>query len=387
MPERTTADALDHFLDALVTGAAPAATSDPELAALARRYVALGKAPAPPGARERVWRRVIRQAGPRHNGRPAPNDPTLLLLRLGPDGQPASPAGLQHPRPGPIAPGSRDPAFRWRAWTAGLLVLAVLVAALAWAQRPDNLALVIPAADPVAPPPTSPPSAAGQAVFDIVLPAGSLPIAAYGVTFDYRTMPPQRTSSEASAGPLLFRFIAAGQVQVQSDGSLAIWQADDPGEWQPVPAGTPHLLTAGDAIFLQGAASLTWTNTATTPVAVIAWQMTDQGGGNSDVPAGWTLHDQAAVHMAIREYPDQPARLVLRRVDLPPGTEIAPPPGSWLSHFVALDQNAAGEVVAPMFGKLPGGAWRNVGRQELIVYQYSLDSPGTPAAPGVDGSP
>ena len=36
MPERTTADALDHFLDALVTGAAPAATSDPELAALAR---------------------------------------------------------------------------------------------------------------------------------------------------------------------------------------------------------------------------------------------------------------------------------------------------------------------------------------------------------------
>lgn len=381
MREPMTPDDLDRYLDALVTGDAGVA-SDPELATIARRYIALGQRPAPLGTRARILRRLTQPSGSRQNGHHDSHDPLLRQMVL--------PPSAPHPVPEPGPLHSRVPAtdirwhrLAWRSWPVLLLVLGVIVMAVIW-QGPRFLdrERVLMAVEQTAPTPTpNLPPAAGHVVLAVDLPAGLLPVDGYGVTFDQRTLPPQQESTDVTAGPLLVRFIVAGQVRVQADTDLEVWHADGDGSWNSVPAATPLTLASGDAIALRGAATLTWMNETANPVEMLAWGMTNQGGGNSEVPPGWTLHDNTAVHLAVFEHPEQAEQLTLRRIELAPGEDVGPPPGAWLSQFVALDRNAAGDVVAPMFGKLPDGAKRNAGRQPLTIYQYTLTPLDVTAAP------
>lgn len=380
MREHRPADALARYLDALVTGDGEAPPdSDTEL--VARRYVELGQAPAPAGARERVRGRVAQQAGQRRNGHQATGEPLARLVVLAPERQPTAP-DVWRP-PSSYTPGAdhRVTAHPRRSWPAFIVVLA-LVATGFWllTHRSTQQGVIRPGAEPVlvTPAPTLP---ADGALLEIDLPAGSLPVAAYGITFDQRTMPAHQESTESSAGPLLFRYIVSGQAEVQSDAALQVWKAGGAGGWSTVAAHTPVALGAGDAIFLRDAATVLWSNRAADPVTMIAWAMIDQGAGNSAVPAGWTLHQNAALHMAVFDEPDLPVTFALRRIELAPGEKIAPLPGSTLSHFVALDRNDAGEQVAPMFGKLPAGARRNLGQQALTIYQYNLMPTGSSTVP------
>lgn len=369
MREPLTPEALDRCLDALALH--EEMECDAELAAVARRYLALGQAVAPPGARERVRQHVARQAGPCRNGHQAAQVAPLRQIALARAGDAPGPEILR--QTGPVAH-PRRPALPRYAWPALLLLLIGLVAAVAWTQAPFPAArvLVAPVTEATQPPAPTPPATAGQTLFMVELPAGALPVAAYGATFDQRTMPGRLESTEASQGPILLRFIVSGEVQAQADATLKVWSVDRAGDWRSVPAETVQTLTAGDAILLRGSARLTWVNTGAEPVEMIAWAMTDLGGGNSTVPPGWRLHDSAAVHMAVLDHPAQETQLVLRRRELAPGAEIGPPPGAWLSQFVALDHNAAGLRVAPMFGRLADGVRRNAGRQDLTSYQVSL---------------
>lgn len=381
MAERTPADALDRFLDELVRGDAAMSGPDPEVAELARRYVALGQQPAPPGARERVRRRVAATATAHRNGHAAGEDaPRLIVL---PPVEPAAAGPLSGWAP-PALPDAAARAPRWDGWawlaTVALALVVAVAGAIAWAQRSAEQPRVIPAAAQATPTPAPTQPGAGETVFTLDLPGGTLPAESFGVTFDQRTMPPQSTSTETSAGPLMIRAIVSGAAQVQSGARLEVWRAGGAGGWQAVPADAPLALAAGDVVLLRGAASLAWVNESAGPVEMIAWQTTN-GAGNSEVPGGWTLHDNTTTHIVNLEHPEQAAQLGLRRVELAPGDDIAPAAGSWLTQFVALDRNAAGEIVAPMFGKLPGGVKRNVSRQDISVVQFSLtplDAPGEP---------
>lgn len=378
MSDRVTPEALDRYLDALASS--EKAELDSELAEIARRYLALGQATAPPGARERVLKRVTRQAGPRPNGHDARQESLGRHMVLARPGDVPGPDILWQSTP--IEPVRRTLLPR-PAWPAFLLLLIGLVAVIAWAQsrHPEERVLVAPAAEATQTTAPTPPVTDGQVLFTRDLPSEALPAEAYGATFDQRTMPPQSARTEASSGPLLFRYLLSGQVQVQADGVLEVCSAACAGIWQRVPVNTSQTLSAGDAVVLRGPASLTWANAGAEPVDMIAWAMTDEGGGNSEAPEGWGLHNRAAVHMAVLEHPEQRAQIVLRRRELAPGEETGPVSGAWLSQFIALDHNAAGETVAPMFGKLPGGAKRNVGRQDLTIYQISLAPHGEPATP------
>jgi outer membrane protein assembly factor BamB len=64
MDERTQAEALDRYLDALATGTpADEGALDRDLAQVARRYRALGRQAAPTAARDRVWHRLTVDLG------------------------------------------------------------------------------------------------------------------------------------------------------------------------------------------------------------------------------------------------------------------------------------------------------------------------------------
>ncbi|MFL5759118.1 MAG: sigma-70 factor domain-containing protein, partial [Thermomicrobiales bacterium] len=70
MDDRERADGLDRFLDNVARGEpASEATVDADLAALVRRYLALGQRPAPDGARTRVRRTLDVAFVPVRNGK------------------------------------------------------------------------------------------------------------------------------------------------------------------------------------------------------------------------------------------------------------------------------------------------------------------------------
>ncbi|MFT4040751.1 MAG: hypothetical protein QM692_21400, partial [Thermomicrobiales bacterium] len=328
--------------------------------------------PAPPGAHERVRRRVAAPATARRNGYVAGEEAPRLIVLPPVEPTPNGPPSAWTPPALPEAP-ARAPRWTGWAWLAAVALALVVVGVIAWAQRGVEQPRVIPAAEQATPTPAPSPTPpdAGETLFTLDLPGGALPADSFGVTFDQRTMPPQVTSTEDSEGPLLVRAIVSGAAQAQSGAGLEVWRAGGADGWQAVPADTPVAVAAGDVVLLRGAASLEWANAAEAPVEMIAWQTTD-GAGNSEVPDGWTLHDNTATHIVNLEHPEQAAQLTLRRIELAPGDDIAPVAGSWLTQFVALDRNAASELVAPMFGKLPGGVKRNASRQDITVVQFSL---------------
>lgn len=302
---------------------------------------------------------------------------------------------LQQPRPFPSPTARPALVRRWPYLSLAVAILLLLAGGVAGyrvfgpdgnGSQPAIPAIVAPAATPASTATPSPVAENDATLVEIDLPAGSLPRDAYGSTFDHRTMPPSSRTTAQDLGAFQLNYVISGQVTISSDGPLRLLRTAD-RSWHLIPAGTAVTLDAGDSYFLDSDAAVTLVNLRSEPVEFIAWSMTEGGGGNSEAPEGWSVHDNAAIHLAVLDRLDNPTRVQLRRVELSPGEELPPPSSALLYQTVFLGVNAAGETVAPVLGLLADDGQRNAGRQSLTIYELIVEPVPAGDAPYETNSP
>ena len=221
---------------------------------------------------------------------------------------------------------------------------------------------------------------------EIDFPAGSLPLGAYGATFDHRTMPPSSRTTTQNIGSLQLSLVVSGRVAIRSDGPMRLFRVTD-GSWKAIAAGTDIALDTGDAYLQDSVAEVTFVNSGAEPVEFITWSMTAEGGGNSEAPEGWSVHDNTAIHMAVFNRPDDVTRVHYAGSSCLPGKELLPQSDALLYQTVFLDVNAAGETVAPVLGLLADGGQRNSVRQSLTIYELIVEPVPAADAPYETNSP
>ncbi len=221
----------------------------------------------------------------------------------------------------------------------------------------------------------------------IDLPAGSLPRESFGATFDNRTMPPNSQATTEDSGVFRLWYVISGRVTVGS------------------PAGPMQVLRGGGTV--RGRRSPPEPRSRSTPARALSArrgaghlrQHERRAGGvhrldhdrwrgqQQHRPDGWSVLDNAAVHLALLDQPDITTRVRLRPVELAPGSELKPPPGALLYQTVFRGVNAAGETVAPVLGRPAGGGLRNSGRQALTIYEVLVEPKGGEDGTLATGSP
>jgi hypothetical protein len=69
--------------------------------------------------------------------------------------------------------------------------------------------------------------------------------------------------------------------------------------------------------------------------------------------------------------------LQIGQAELGPSEDLQPPANALIHQFIYMQRNAAGEQVAPIFGNLPDGGTRNMGRQALTIYELIIEPVST----------
>jgi hypothetical protein len=245
-----------------------------------------------------------------------------------------------------------------------LLVLVTLVVGAVGLGlgRPDRAGQAV---FPVVSAPEGTPTAPAVEVVEIPLPE-SLLVRGDGLGFglSHDEIPPA-SETVSNGGYLRIEHVLSGTVSVRSGGPTQVVRAAGDGSAEAVAAGTEVTLAPGDTLVAPRAAASTYRNAAPTPVELVTWGMAVTPESSSDQTAvGWVSH-----HFDLRSgssLPPGPVRWRLRRVDLPPGAELAKPPG-------ALHQFA---VAVPGFG-LTDRPTASVGRKGADTFVNSNPNPVT----------
>jgi hypothetical protein len=211
----------------------------------------------------------------------------------------------------------------------------------------------------------------------IELPASAIPWDRFGITFDHRSMPPQSESEDALNDSLKLRYLLSGSVEAQTDGHMRVLRSTGNGTWEESPPGVPVTLGSGDALFVDDGASITFANRSPDTAEFLAWSLFPGGGGHGDAPAGWTLDYQDYTHILSVPDPGSSVRLQIGQAELGPSEDLQPPANALIHQFIYMQRNAAGEQVAPIFGNLPDGGTRNMGRQALTIYELIIEPVST----------
>lgn len=305
MDERALADALDAWLDDLATGAPPRGELDPELADVARRYIALGLAIAPVGSRERVWRAL------------------------------PQPQALS-----PIAP--IHSVARWSstvAATLALLLITTLLSVVAFGygrlpgpwQAGPRMALWAPEATPLAA------DAATRQGLLTEMPVTDLPAYAGNAAIERWSYPPASApvTSPPLSGPMLL-FVTAGQITIRLEGDAAALRGVGMTGTPAVLSPTLGTLAAGEALLVPAHVSLTTSNPDDDPATVLVTPILSDTIQDWSLPWNQTTITQDLLATVDATFAPGPVRLALRRDTLTPG-ETVPAPAAGTFQLVGAE--------------------------------------------------
>jgi hypothetical protein len=228
---------------------------------------------------------------------------------------------------------------------------------------------------------STPPSAShpAQELLDLPIPNEMIPRGdAIGSGLGHETIPPGTTATW-DLPALHVEYVISGTVTVRSTRPSQVVRAGGGGEPESVQSGTEITLEPGDAMMAPRETTSDYTNPGPAPAEILTWSMHEGASFTISPPPGeWVSHDVDV--SAQPPFPAGAGRLRLRRIELAPKEELAPPPGT-LQFAVTLPENAAG---TPTPGSIEhrisrsGAAIRNFGSQPTTVYVVTLE----PAAAG-----
>jgi hypothetical protein len=267
--------------------------------------------------------------------------------------------------------------------TAALVLLTLGASYVAFQRshtnRESGQSASIPALVAPATPPASRPA---EELLDLPIPEAMIPRSdPLGSGLGHETIPPGTTATW-DLPALHVEYVISGTLTVRSTGPMQIVRAGGSGEPESVPSGTEITLEPGDAVIAPRETTSDYTNPGPAPAEILTWSMHEGATGAASVPPNeWVTHDVDT--SAQPPLPAGAGRLRLRRIELAPKEELAPPPGT-LQFAVALPENAAG---TPIPGSVEyrvsrsGAAIRNFGSEPTTVYVFTLEPAAAGAAP------
>ena len=293
-------DALGHYLDDLLTGAAPITSQlDPELVATIRRLGEIGQTPTPrPDFVDQLEERLMNAVS---NVAIVPSP----SIRIGP----ADRASVSPIEPARSVSGAR----RWLPILVSAALILVLLG-LAWRQlgpgeSDRNPQVGAPAIQAPATP--SPAEAGDQTLVDVILPADVVPVGEeVNVLLARDTIP---ANSETTHAPMdccpgtKTYSILAGSVSVTSDGPMQFIRAGTSGTGEVIAAGDTADLTPGDTLVVRNEHHQTWTSGAG-PVDIITTAIASGFWMTSFDPIEWVGNGAASNSQTI-PLPAGPYRL------------------------------------------------------------------------------
>jgi hypothetical protein len=264
--------------------------------------------------------------------------------------------------------------------TAALVLLTLGASYVAFQQSHTNTESGQPASIPAIVAPATPsPSRPVEELLDLPIPDEMIPrVDTLGSGLGHETIPPGTTATW-DLPVLHVEYVISGTFTVRSTGPMQIVRAGGGGAPESVRSGTEITLEPGDAMIAPRETTSDYTNPGPAPAELLTWSMHEDVSGTTGIPPDeWVSHDVDV--SAQPPLPPGPGRLRLRRIELAPKEELAPPPGT-LQFGVTLPDNAAGTPTAGSIERRvsrTGATIRNFGSEPTTVYVFTLE----PAAVG-----
>lgn len=388
MDERSQADHLSRYLDDRVLGAVPPSTDNRELAELAGRYLALGQAAAPSGARERVLGRVT---APPNSGPPngsaslVEHSPRLVVIpTIGSNGHHALPPPLSPARRSSEPPTNALHPPHLPVWLFAVLSLVAVVIGAAVHQGPSLVSRFASQEPFTIDAPTLTGLAGAETLLDVTVPALLVPSGdSVRTCLSHITIPPHtRSTWSARDAPCCpgarLNYVLAGTYVVWPEAPAEVLYAGQaPATF---PAGSEITLQAGDAILLGSDTPYSADNPGETPVELLQQILASPPAfprGTATLE-GWNEHDYD-----MRDIPLQggPMSMRLLRMTLEPQESLTPPPGvEFMQVNLPTGPNDKGlyDVLASFQDP---GTFVNTSKEEVTLYVLALQPAGVSLVP------
>jgi hypothetical protein len=267
--------------------------------------------------------------------------------------------------------------------TAALVLLTLGASYVAFQQSHTNRESGQPASIPALVAPATPPaSRPAEELLDLPIPDEMIPRGdALGSGLGHETIPPGTTATW-DLPALHVDYVISGTFTVRSTRPTQVVRAGGGGKPESVRSGTEATLGPGDAMVAPRETTSDYANSGPAAAEILTWSMHEGASSTiSSPPNEWVSHD-------VDTSPQPPlspgaGRLRLRRIELAPKEELAPPPDT-LQFAVTLPENAAG---TPTPGSIEhrvsrsGAAIRNFGSEPTTVYVFTLEPAAAGAAP------